>query len=67
MKFYGKCLYRLLDSFFFLIGILNSLGKRFNAIYVTVLVFTVAKYYDLKVSSVVVNKCIKKESHGKGE
>lgn len=51
--------------FFSLIGILNLLGKGFNIIYVTVLVFTVAKYSDFKVVSDLVNKYIKKESRGK--
>lgn len=41
------------------------LGKGFNIIYVTVLVFTVAKYSDFKVVSDLVNKYIKKESRGK--
>lgn len=53
--------------FFSLIGILNLLGEGFNIIYVTVLVFTVAKYSDFKVVSDMVNKYIKKESRGKGK
>lgn len=53
--------------FFSLIGILNLLGEGFNIIYVTVLVFTVAKYSDFKVVSDMVNKYIKKELRGKGK
>lgn len=43
------------------------LGEGFNIIYLTVLVFTVAKYSDFKVVSDLVNKYIKKESRGKGK
>lgn len=53
--------------FFSLIGILNLLGEAFNIIYLTVLVFTVAKYSDFKVVSDMVNKYIKKELRGKGK
>lgn len=53
--------------FFSLIGILNLLGEGFNIIYLTVLVFTVAKYSDFKVVSDMVNKYIKKELRGKGK